>query len=352
MRAHEQSHTEPTIAVLTRRFRTAARVRRPEPERESMRDRDSLAPMLPVGARLALSYIRRELPAWGKVYRSSLVRGTDGAHWSRAPICRVRGKLHGYEMEVDLSNWSERYTYFLGRYYDLPTQLLLLAYLKPGDRFVDVGANIGMITLLAARLVGPTGRVDAIEPNPLCAARIRRSLVENGVTWAHVHAVGLGDRSGLLELNVVDGHTGAGTFAHLDPREHNVTARLPVRVVRGDALLDPSRPIHCIKIDVEGYECHVLAGLENTIASNRPLVVTEAIALQLARCGRRLEHLFGLMRAHGYDGFVPTSRRRALRQRLALSPLELGKAAECRDIAWIHPEDERRSTLLRACPTV
>ncbi|HLV67009.1 MAG TPA: FkbM family methyltransferase [Polyangiaceae bacterium] len=317
-----------------------------------MRDWVSLAPTLPVGARLALSYIRRELPAWGMLYRSSLVRGTDGTRWSAAPTCRVRGKLHGYEMEVDLSNWSERYTYFLGRYYDLPTQLLLLAYLKPGDRFVDVGANIGMITLLAARLVGSTGAVDAVEPNPLCAARIRRSLADNGVTWARVHAFGLGDCSGVLELSVVDGHTGAGTFAHLDPREHNLTARMPVRVIPGDVLLEASLPVNCIKIDVEGYECHVLAGLGHTIARSRPLVITEAIALQLARCGRDLDQLVRFMRGHGYEGFALSSRRRALRQRLALVPFENGSVPDGRDIAWIHPTDRRRSALLRACPTL
>ena len=91
----------------------------------------------------------------------------------------MRGKLHGYKMELDLRDWSEQMTYFLGRHSDLPLQLAMMALLKPGDRFVDVGTNIGMITLLAARLVGPEGRVDAIEPNPACCARVRRSLTLN-----------------------------------------------------------------------------------------------------------------------------------------------------------------------------
>jgi hypothetical protein len=67
----------------------------------------------------------------------------------------MRGKLHGYEMSLDLGNWSNRQTYFLGRFYDLPTQLVLLSCLRPDDIFVDIGANEGMISLLASRLVGP-----------------------------------------------------------------------------------------------------------------------------------------------------------------------------------------------------
>jgi precorrin-6B methylase 2 len=69
-------------------------------------------------------------------------------------------------MELDLAAWSERSAYFLGRFYDLNLQMLMIQILKPGDRFVDIGANIGMLSILAARLVGPSGRVESFEPNP------------------------------------------------------------------------------------------------------------------------------------------------------------------------------------------
>jgi len=61
-------------------------------------------------------------------------------------------------MELDLSDPMERFTYFLGRYYDAHTQLFMRKYLKRGDNFVDVGANIGMISLLASYSWGERDR--------------------------------------------------------------------------------------------------------------------------------------------------------------------------------------------------
>lgn len=74
--------------------------------------------------------------------------------------------------------------------------LALSECLEPGDRFVDVGANIGMITLQAARLVGPSGRVESFEPNPNCFATLERHLAINGIENVVAHRVGLSDTSG------------------------------------------------------------------------------------------------------------------------------------------------------------
>ena len=121
-------------------------------------------------------YIYQEFPGWGRLYGRFVGGYTSDLDWADAGSRRVRGKLHGYVMDLDIAKWSQRSTYFLGRYYDLPTQLLCQAALRVGDHVVDVGANIGMISLLASAIVGPTGRVDAFEPNPLCAQKIRQTL--------------------------------------------------------------------------------------------------------------------------------------------------------------------------------
>ena len=147
-------------------------------------------------------------------------------------------------------------TYFLGRYYDLPTQLLLSACLKPGDRFIDIGANVGMITLHAAVLVGPSGRIDCVEPNPGCCAAIRSHAEMNGITTIRIHLVALVDEEGEASLNVFHGHEGVGTLAPVpDSDWEAVTDTIRVRTVRGDDVLgfDPMPP-KLIKIDVEGYE--------------------------------------------------------------------------------------------------
>lgn len=92
--------------------------------------------------------------------------------------------------------------YFLGRFYDLGTQLFLKQVLWPGDRMVDVGANIGMISLVCARLVGAQGVVDAFEPNPRCIARIESFITQNKITNIRVHRMGLEASEGKLILSV------------------------------------------------------------------------------------------------------------------------------------------------------
>ena len=86
--------------------------------------------------------------------------------WRDNQTKSIKGKIHGYEMPLNLGRWPDRAVFFLGRWYDLGTQLLLQAVIEVGDVVVDVGANQGMFALLASKLVGATGGVICFEPNP------------------------------------------------------------------------------------------------------------------------------------------------------------------------------------------
>ncbi len=273
----------------------------------------------------ALPYLRLELPGWGRLYTA--MGGERDERWIDAPRRDVRLKLHGDTMRLDLSNWSERRSWFLGRFYELETQRLLRRLLRPGDVFLDVGANIGMLSLLAARCVGPQGRVHAVEPNPQVAARLRASLERNAIENVELHECGLSDRVEELALRVWAHHTGQGTFAQrtnsgLAP----LTAEHRVRVVRGDELLSDRRDGRelapgVIKIDVEGFECRVLRGLERTLTRHRPALIIEAIAEQLAWAGTSLEELFDFLHAHDYRVMRITSARAGWQRRVVLQEL-------------------------------
>src|SRR6202165_822638 len=155
-------------------------------------------------------YISRELPGWGYLYRAFIGDYTADARWRGRPPRWIRGKLHQYEMFVDLSQWTNRSTFFLKRLYDLPTQLLLKKLLHEGDLFVDVGANEGMISILAARLVGPTGKVISFEPNPKPRSIFQATIDRNQIKNIDLIPVGLGYQDGTLSLSVPKINTGEG----------------------------------------------------------------------------------------------------------------------------------------------
>ncbi len=300
----------------------------------------------PIVHRLLREYSKRELPAWGRLLSAFGVNGARfDDRWKDAPTLTIRGKLHHYLMELDLSNWSDRHTYFLERYYDLPTQLLLIELLRPGDRAVDVGANNGMLTLLMARLVGAEGSVDALEPNPICAARIRRSMELNKLSQVRLHVCAVGDAEGTATLRQTSPHTGTSTLGALPEAEKGgIHREFAVRVATGDSILLPdSRPVRVLKMDVEGYECSALRGLRGLIDRDHPAIITEVDARWLARCGGTPHDLELLLREMGYSPYSFNSPRVGLKRKLVTEAIAELAADMKGDVLWTHADQEMLS---------
>lgn len=163
----------------------------------------------------------------------------------------------------------------------------LVAELRADDVFLDVGANVGFFSLIAAR---NGARVVAVEPHPRAAHVLKANATRNGVV-IQVHQLALGDRE--AEAFIEDGKT------HLTA--HVAEQGQRVKVIPGDQLeIDPT----LIKIDVEGFEVEVLDGLSETIRRSHPDVICELHGETLDACQSRL-------REHGYvvevldDGGMP-----------------------------------------------
>ena len=86
--------------------------------------------------------IIREIWAWGKIYRIFVGGYKRNWFWRNAKRRQIKGKLNNYLMDLDISEWPDRSTFFLGRWYDLPTQKLLEEVLQIGDEVVDIGAIV------------------------------------------------------------------------------------------------------------------------------------------------------------------------------------------------------------------
>jgi FkbM family methyltransferase len=138
--------------------------------------------------------------------------------------------------------------------------------LGEGQTCVDVGANIGCITLLAARLVGPEGTVVAIEPNPENLDLLYAGIVANGYANVRVLPYAASDRRAVFSL------AGGASNTHLAAA--GAGNHYAQSIVLDDLLADVPA-VHLIKMDIEGYEPVALRGLVQTLERHRPILLTE-----------------------------------------------------------------------------
>lgn len=290
-------------------------------------------------------FVYCELPGWGKLYNHFVGDYRRDADWQNEAPRLIRGKLHPYTMDLNLSNWSERSTFFLGRFYDLELQLFLKLILRPGDRFVDIGGNIGMVSLLASHLVGESGIVDTVEPNPTCLARINAVIHRNQIKNVRLHGCALGRETTTATLSIPEHNSGEATLTQLSEDLINIRS-VTVPVKRGDDVLaDDHRPPTMIKIDVEGFEYETLSGLSKTLTtSSPPIVVAEVVGTHLGRAGRSPSDLFLLMSDLGYEAFNLSLRRRRGFQRLIISDASLDRHDN--NVVWCHPQHPSANVLM------
>lgn len=163
--------------------------------------------------------------------------------------------------------------YLRGRV-ECATQAAVAQRLRPGDVFYDLGANIGLFTLLAARCVGPAGKVFSFEPDPAVASRLRRNIARNGFSNVAVVEAGVWSSSGNFEFVPATPDSpdrGVGTFMHAG----NASGGAPVPCVSLDDFIRTAPLPDAIKCDVEGAELEVLRGAENLLKTRRPWFLCE-----------------------------------------------------------------------------
>lgn len=172
---------------------------------------------------------------------------------------------------------------------------LLLDFLTPGDVFVDVGANIGYFSLLAASRVGPGGAVFAFEPDPDNFRLLGESLALNGLQ-ARVHAsrAGLAAADGEALLYLSEDNLGDHQL-FATGEERRSTA---VKLLRGADYLAPrTRRLDLLKIDTQGSEYGVVAGLMPLLRAlaRKPRIIIELTPLSLRQCGSSGRALVALL---------------------------------------------------------
>lgn len=146
---------------------------------------------------------------------------------------------------------------------------VLTALLSDSDHVIDIGANIGLLTIPAARSVGESGSVLAIEPSSRVASLLRRSVALNGLSnIVKLQQCAVGEAAGKATLNLAlpVGHSSLLPL----PGSHGSE---DVEVVRLDDLVPPKSVIKLVKIDAEGFEPQIWRGMQRIVAENPSIIV-------------------------------------------------------------------------------
>jgi FkbM family methyltransferase len=184
-----------------------------------------------------------------------------------------------------------------------------LGDLRPGDCFVDVGANDGSYTLLAARLVGREGIVLAFEPNPWVFRDLVRNLGLNDCSNVIALCMAVGGESDLVDFSFPVGHTGAGRQAVLADGPTWKAVVECIALESGLAKACRGRRVF-VKVDVEGAELQALRGLRGIFETgNLRKAIVEIDERHLARYASKPDDVFALMSRYGLQPTVGTRTR-------------------------------------------
>jgi FkbM family methyltransferase len=203
-------------------------------------------------------------------------------------------QVNGRAFHVDLRSGIGRGIYMRGEF-DPAVFEPIRAALRRGDIFLDVGANIGWYSFLAAQLVGPEGRVHAFEIDRRPLGCFERTIRTNRDLPIVLHRLAVGDRVG--EVAFIEARESGHSRLTRDDGGRHVPMSSLDTVFAGQRV----GPIRAIKIDVEGAELHVLRGARRLLEEQRPIVVCELVEEGLRVLGGSRAEAIALLRSLGYE---------------------------------------------------
>ena len=216
------------------------------------------------------------------------------------PVCRRIGNV---VFECDLGQYHGTAPMYFGSYALLVIETMK-RFLKPGDVFIDVGANIGYLSAAGAELVGVRGEVHCFEPVPAYFERLRRLAELNPEYRIVANPCAAGEKPGVSTIYVTR-EPGQSTLVPRYKTGPEIVTTADVSVVRLDSYIVSRRigRIALIKIDVEGFELPVLKGLRGYLeqSTHRPAIICEIAPRAYPLMGRRVPELVSFMAKYGYS---------------------------------------------------
>jgi FkbM family methyltransferase len=212
----------------------------------------------------------------------------------------------GGEIWAPLNDYVGRAVFFCG---DLDPKISWVCkrIVRPGSTVCDIGANIGLVTMLLSSLVGPNGHVLAFEPNPVPFARLQTTIARNDRTNVTAFPMALGAQSEQLALSIPTSNSGAASLKNARDSHGIRSITVPVCTLDEIASQHAMDHIDFMKVDVEGFEAEVFKGSTHVLQSLRP----DAILFEMNdhTSVPLIEHpVFSILDRYGYQ-FLSLPRR-------------------------------------------
>ena len=187
-------------------------------------------------------------------------------------------EMDGYALYADPADAAVG-AHVAARRYEPGVAALLRRILRPGMTMLDLGANIGTLSMLAASVVGPTGFVLAVEPSVANIRLLEASRRRNGFSQLAILLCAAGRERGLLELRRAHSN-GATNALGGDPAEWHAAEIVPALPL--PALWPSGRRLDVVKADIEGAEFAVFDAARDFLRAAQPLVISEFSPAMLA----------------------------------------------------------------------
>jgi FkbM family methyltransferase len=173
--------------------------------------------------------------------------------------------------------------------------------LNEGDVFVDIGANVGLFSLLASKIVGGEGKVLCFEPTPVTFSRLIENVKLNDFKNIHIKNLGLSDKQGKLNFYVSNnGHDAWNSFAPSQDNKLESSIEVPVSTMDIEFKDIDKSKIKLVKIDVEGWEKFVLYGGKDFLVNYNPTVMVEFTEENTFNAGYPVHDIYDIMQNYGY----------------------------------------------------
>lgn len=247
----------------------------------------------------------RCLPSEAGLWRLQSVLPNCPRQYSSDGTCVT--KLRGYNLVLKFkpTSYVGWHLFYRGMYEDTNVRMCS-RLLRPGMTFVDVGANYGLYTIVAAAAVGPNGRVVAFEPQADLAALVSENAKNNKLANVTVKAFALGIAPGNATLYQTSRTNDGAAALRVSVDERIFGKAVPVVVDSLSHVLDEwgGSSVDGMKIDVEGAELSVLKGAVSLLAKKQPeFILLECIDSHLRRFAASSEELLAFLWEFGYRSY-------------------------------------------------